>query len=366
MDIFNGLKNLSDHITVYKEKVKGERATINTFILPFLRLLGYDDANPTEVKYEFTADFGIKQGEKVDLAILKDDRVIMLIECKDWRVDISKADVSQLYRYFTAVTEARIGVLTNGIMYRFYTDSEKPNVMDTKPFFEFNMSEIQPTLINILNNFTRDNFDLDNTRSTAIDLKHRGEIKQILNEQLISPTNDFVKFFYDAIKSQMTVKDFTDVVKRAFNEFVDEMNMRELNGSDEQDGIAQDNEPNGSDEQNSKEPNKGNEKTTPLKFTNLRVTMPDGSIIYHHSGKQTYLDVLEKLGLEKVMQVRPKIVSKEEFSQKSKAVKLGEFWVRGTIRFGATNRRKAELDRIAELLGVKLKVEIVEKKSKTE
>ncbi len=60
----------------------------------------------------------------------------------------------------------------------------------------------------------------------------------------------------------MEVKDFTDVVKRAFNEFVDEMNMRELNGSDEQDGIAQDNEPNESDEQNSKEPNKGNEKTT--------------------------------------------------------------------------------------------------------
>ena len=104
---------------------------------------------------------------------------------------------------------------------------------------------------------------------------------------------------------------------------------------------------------NKKEPNKskaqhGNENdiesnvdsAARSKPTNIKVTMPDGSVLYHHSGKETYLDVLEKLGLEKVMQVRPDIVSKEQFSQKSKGVKRGEYWVRGTIRFGGTKRRK--------------------------
>lgn len=360
MELNEEFSKLSNRIDNFKEKVKGERATINTFILPFIRLLGYDDANPTEVKYEFTADIGIKQGEKVDLAILKDDRVIMLIECKDWRVDISKADVSQLYRYFTAVTEARIGLLTNGILYRFYTDSEKPNVMDTKPFFEFNMSEIQPTLINILNNFTKDNFDLDNTRFTAIDLKHRGEVKQILNEQLESPTNDFVKFFYNRIKSQMAVKDFTDVVKRAFNEFVNEMNKQEPNGSDEQNDNEHDKEPYG-DEQNIKEQNEGNGQPAPLIFTNLKVTMHDNSVIHHQDSKETYIEVLEKLGLEEVMRVRPNIVATEQFSHKTKGVKRGEFWIRGVIGFG-NRTRKAELEKIADKLGVKLIVEKVEKK----
>lgn len=121
--------------------------------------MGYDDANPTEVKTEFTADIGTKQGEKVDLAILKNDKATMLIECKDWSSDLPKEDFSQLFRYFTAVTEARIGVLTNGVLYRFYTDSEKPNVMDTEPFFEFNMSDIQLSLVNVLKNFTKDNLD---------------------------------------------------------------------------------------------------------------------------------------------------------------------------------------------------------------
>ena len=208
MELIEELSKLSDRIDDFKEKVKGERSTINTFILPFIHLLGYDTTNPTEVKYEFTADFGVKQGEKVDLAILKDDNVIMLIECKDWRVDISKSDVSQLYRYFNVVTAARIGVLTNGILFRFYTDSEKQNVMDTEPFFEFSMSEIHPPLANVLNNFTKENFDVDNTRSTAIDLKHRREIKQILIEQLKSPTKDFVRFFYNTIKTQIADKGF--------------------------------------------------------------------------------------------------------------------------------------------------------------
>ena len=120
MESIEELNRLSERIDDFKENVKGEQETKMSFIIPFIHLLGYDTTNPTEVKYEFTADFGVKQREKVDIAILKDDKVIMLIEGKDWRVDISKADVSQLYRYFIAVTEARIGVLTNGIVYRFY------------------------------------------------------------------------------------------------------------------------------------------------------------------------------------------------------------------------------------------------------
>ena len=344
MDFIEELNNLSSRIPDYKDKVKGEQATIDAFVKPFIRALGYDDTNPTEVVPQFTADIGTKQGEKVDLTILKNDKAIMLIECKDWRSNLPKEDVSQLFRYFTAVTEARIGILTNGVLYRFYTDSEKPNVMDTKPFFEFNMSDIQPSLVNVLKNFTKDKFDLDNARFIAADLKHRGEIKQILIEQLETPTNGFVRFFYEAIKPQMEIQDFANVVKRAFHEFLDEQSEEEPNGSDEQ----SEEEPKGSDE-------------SPLKFTNLRVTMHNGDVIHHYNGKDTYIEVLEKLELEEVMRVRPNIVSTEQFSYATKGIKRGRFWVRGTIGF-STRDKKVELEKIADLLGVSLRVEQVEKK----
>ena len=358
MNFIAELNNLSNHISNYKDKVKGEQATIDAFVKPFIRALGYDDTNPTEVVPQFTADIGTKQGEKVDLAILKNDKAIMLIECKDWNSDLPKEDVSQLFRYFTAVTEARIGVLTNGVLYRFYTDSEKPNVMDTEPFFQFNMSDIQSSLVNVLKNFTKDKFDLDNARSIAVDLKHRGEIKQILIAQLETPTNGFVRFFHEAIKSQMEIQDFTNVVKRAFHEFLDEQSEEEPKGSDEQ----SEEEPKGGDGQSEEEPKGGD--ASPLKFTNLRVTMPDGNVIHHYNGKETYIEVLEKLGLEEVMRVRPNIVSTEQFSYVTKGVKRGKFWIRGTSGF-STGNRKVELEKIAGLLDVSLLVEKVEKKPKS-
>ena len=92
--------------------------------------------------------------------------------------------------------------------------------------------------------------------------------------------------------------------------------------------------------------------------------MPDGNIIHHYHGKDTYIEVLEKLGLEEVMRVRPNIVSTEQFSLATKGIKRGRFWVRGTIGFG-TRDRKVELEKIADLLGVSLRVEQVEKKPKS-
>ena len=352
MDLIEELNTLFNQIAHYKDEVDSEQATIDAFVKPFVRLLGYDDANPTEVKPEYKADVGIKKGEKVDLAILKDGTTIMLIECKDWRVDISNEDTSkkhcsQLFRYFIAVQEARIGVLTNGIQYKFYADLKEPNRMDEDPFFEFDMSEIQPSLVDMLENFTKGNFDSDKIRSTAMYRKYQEEIKQILTKQLETPTADFVKFFYDAIKPQIARQGFTDVVKRAFYEFLDEQNEEELKGSDEQ---------------SEEEPKGGG--VTPLKFTNLRVTMPDGNVIHHYSGKDTYIEVLEKLGLEEVMRVRPNIVSTEQFSLATKGIKRGRFWVRGVNGF-STNDRKVELEKIADRLGVSLLVERVEKTPKS-
>lgn len=122
------------------------------------------------------------------------------------------------------------------------------------------------------------------------------------------------------------------------------------NSSDEQKG----DEPNGSDEHN--------EKSRGLrKFTNLKVTMPDKTVIHHYRSQDTYIAVLKRLGLEKVMRVRPNIVSREPFTgYKTKGIKVDEFYVRGTIGF-CNDDRTGELEKIARLLDVSLIVERVEK-----
>jgi hypothetical protein len=171
-----------------------EEATKNALVLPLIHMLGYDIFDPTEVVPEFTADMGIKKGEKVDYAVKKGGKIIMLFECKHCGGDLSLKHASQLFRYF-AVTDARIGVLTNGIVYRFYTGLEAPNRMDEKPFLEVNILDLSDVAINELQKLSKEQFDVDTIVASAGQLKFTRQIKKLINQQIENPTDEFVRFF---------------------------------------------------------------------------------------------------------------------------------------------------------------------------
>jgi hypothetical protein len=192
--------------------------------------LDYDVYDPMEVIPEFTADVGIKKGEKVDYAIMRDGQPIILMECKWCGMNLDNAHASQLYRYFS-VTSARIAVLTNGLIYRFFTDLENQNQMDSKPFLEINMLELHEPLITELKKLTKPNFNIDELIPAAAELKYTREIKLILGQQLQKPSDDFVKFFASRVHSgrmtQNVLAQFEGITRRAFKQFIsEEINKR--------------------------------------------------------------------------------------------------------------------------------------------
>ena len=225
MDFIDRIRELSVRIPKQLEHISTEQATKNALVLPFIQALGYNIFDPTEVLPEFIADIGVKKGEKVDYAIMHKGKPVMLFECKHVSVDLDNAHMSQLFRYFT-VTEARIGVLTNGVEYRFFSDLEAPNKMDERPFLVFSMLNIQENLVNELKKLAKDGFDLDEMLSRASDLKYTREIKRILDKELNAPSARFVKFFasqvYSGNVTQNVVQIFTDIVQRAHNQFINE------------------------------------------------------------------------------------------------------------------------------------------------
>ena len=225
MDFIEKLQALSAKIQKQKDMIQTEEATKNAFVLPFISALGYEIFDPMEVVPEFTADVGIKKGEKVDYAIMRDGKVIMLFECKAAHVNLADQHASQLFRYFT-VTEARIAVLTDGIIYRFYSDIEQSHKMDATPFMEFNMLDIQEYLVPELKRLTKQAFNLDEIVLVAGELKYSREIKRILGEELGAPTEDFMKFFarrvYKGILTQSVRELFTTITKKAFTQFINE------------------------------------------------------------------------------------------------------------------------------------------------
>jgi len=230
MDLIDELKALSSKISKKRENIQTEEATKNAFVMPFIRALGYDVFDPTEVTPELTADVGTKKGEKVDYAILKDGKPIILFECKWCGTDIEKEHKSQLYRYFS-VTSARFAVLTNGINYHFYTDIEEPNKMDSKPFLELNMLDLKESAAEDLKRFSQSSFDLEENLTAATELKYTREIKRILAAQFAKPSEEFVKFFASQVYSGKLVssvkQQFTELVKKALQQFMsDRINER--------------------------------------------------------------------------------------------------------------------------------------------
>ena len=170
MDFKDILRQLSERIEKLRDNLQTEEATKNALIMPFIQAMGYDVFNPLKVIPEFTCDIGTKKGEKIDYAIMRDNEPIILIECKHWCDTFTLAD-NQLLRYFH-VSSAKFGMLTNGIIYRFYTDLDQANKMDEKPFLEVNMLDLRDNQIEELKQFHKSYFDVDKILSTTSELKY--------------------------------------------------------------------------------------------------------------------------------------------------------------------------------------------------
>ena len=225
MDLKDILKQLGDRVLKLKDQIGTEEATKNAFVMPFIQALGYDLFNPLEVVPEYTADIGLKKGEKVDYAILKDGQPIILIECKHWQENLDVHN-SQLFRYFHT-TKAKFGLLTNGIQYRFYTDLIETNKMDEKPFLELDLTNIKEIAVNEVKKFHKSYFDANIIISAASELKYSSEIKAILNNELSNPSSDFVKFFtgrvYQGRATEKVLAQFTELVKTSSTQLINDI-----------------------------------------------------------------------------------------------------------------------------------------------
>jgi len=231
MEFQEKLASLAAKIRQQKSVIQTEEATKNAFVMPFIQsVLGYDVFDPTEVVPEFVCDVGTKKGEKIDYAILKDGQIQILIESKKIGEPLNINHASQLFRYFH-VTTARISILTNGQVYRFFTDLDAPNKMDEKPFLEFDLLDIDDHVVPELQKLTKSAFDVDSIISAAGELKYVGQIKRVLAAQFSEPDDDFVRLVasrvYDGVITQKVREQFAQLTRKATAQFLgDQINER--------------------------------------------------------------------------------------------------------------------------------------------
>lgn len=230
MALEDEIKALAERIPGLRPMLDDEAKTKQYLILPLIRALGYDDANPAEVVPEYTADYGRREGWKVDYAILSDDNLRVVIECKQVSNQLGTTEEAQLGRYFPNVpfaAETKIAILTNGVVYKFFTDQNQTNIMDGKPFWTINLESLRNNDLSQLRNFTKDNFNAANAVASASKFRHITEMKIALARQLTEPEDGFVEWMvrqtgqtYDRRVTSSRREEIRDLARTAFHEFV--------------------------------------------------------------------------------------------------------------------------------------------------
>ena len=107
----------------YKKAIQlsdNESKTRDYLIEPFFNLLGYSKME--HYSHEFSLRLGKGSVKKIDMVITINGRTpIMLVECKRSTSNLTKSHLKQLSQYFHNHKESKIGILTNGIVYEFYS-----------------------------------------------------------------------------------------------------------------------------------------------------------------------------------------------------------------------------------------------------
>ena len=250
MSFDEAIAEVANKVREQREAIQTEEATKNAFVMPFIsRVLGYDVFNPLEVIPEYTADIGTKRGEKVDYAIMHSNEVQILIECKRVGDPLNINHASQLFRYFHT-TNARIGVLTNGQIYNFYTDLDKPNKMDERPFLVLDLLEIDESSLPELEKLTKETFDLNSILTSAEELKYVGALKRQIAEEFKDPSPEFVKLLMGRVSERRATVDnlrqFTSLTEKATKNYLKEqVNVRLKSALNDPDPVRQDYVPEG-------------------------------------------------------------------------------------------------------------------------
>jgi predicted type IV restriction endonuclease len=192
MNLKETLEMLNKVVNDNRELIKNEESTKQFLILPLLRGLGYDTYSPQEVTPEFTADFH-KKNEKVDYAISINREPKIFVEAKSMNTKINKS-APQLSRYFSTFPSVRLGILTNGIEYHFFTDLNDTNIMDSKPFFAFNITNYNEEDFNHLVKFSKNLYDYETIKNLAESLMYSQSFKSVIKEIFENPNDNFIKF----------------------------------------------------------------------------------------------------------------------------------------------------------------------------
>jgi len=192
--------NLKEQLEKYVQHVKAnyelcrgnEEATKQHLIAPLFTTLGYDMADPAQWNPEDKAKFGKDRSKQpVDWAFFVNNSLAFLVEAKAVGKRIDRYDEQLGDYYAKGQPGLKLGILTTGVQWRFFTDLVAENVMDREPFLEWDVlnGAIPYDLLKILQ---RAKFKAELIKAFAKGKRVQSVLVKELT-RVLEPSDDFVK-----------------------------------------------------------------------------------------------------------------------------------------------------------------------------
>jgi hypothetical protein len=201
-----GLQQYVKRVQDLSEHVRGnEQATKQSLVGPLFTSLGYDLTDPRECIPEYRVDFGPNRSVKpIDWAFFQNARPIFFVEAKEVGKKLGSYD-EQLADYFAKSPDARLGILTNGIQWRFFTDAENSNIMDKEPFLKWDVLTDENPPLEFLSLLQRSQY---NTQLITTFAKRKRAQSLLVSElnRILEPSTEFVRLAIANLESRKAVE----------------------------------------------------------------------------------------------------------------------------------------------------------------
>lgn len=134
-------------------------------VLPFLQnFLGYDVVQDMS----FEPSLNGEHKERPDIVVSKGRRRLFVVEIKRIGADLSKAE-GQLKRYFRMAdgSPAHVGILTDGLRWRFYLRETKGGAVEAVPYCFGSIEMPDMAFLDAASDLKKDDFSLDIMKDNA-------------------------------------------------------------------------------------------------------------------------------------------------------------------------------------------------------
>ena len=206
----------------YKRAIKlsdNESKTRDYLIEPFFELLGYSKMD--NYSHEFSLRNSKGSVRKVDMVITLNGKTpIMLVECKKTTSNLTKSHYNQLASYFKHHKESKVGILTNGIVYEFYTVKWNDNkVLADTPFLIFDLRDFTRADLEDIANFHLQIFDVKNILEISEETYFLEDFNQALTESLYPGSDELLKIIYQNMGGKRATEGINQRLRKLLNSY---------------------------------------------------------------------------------------------------------------------------------------------------